>query len=163
MQEDVLGLYVAMDDALAVCEVERAGDVSDNPNRLVDCQHLLSRKTVAQRFTLHERHDIEQRAGCVSRIVQRQDVRVLQVGGDLDFLEEAFCAERRSQLGLEHLERDLPVVPQVNSEVDRSHAALAELSLDVVAVGQHSLQLFKVRGRIGHVDLIGLGAQTICG
>ena len=40
VQEDVLGLDVAMDDALPVCVVERAGDLSHDSNRLVHRQQL---------------------------------------------------------------------------------------------------------------------------
>ena len=68
---------------------------------------------------------------------------MLQVGRDLDFVQKALRAERRRDLRLEHLERDLPVVPEIVSQVHRGHAALAECSLDMVAVGQCSLQLFK--------------------
>jgi hypothetical protein len=32
VQEDVLGLDVAMDDAVPVCEIERAGDLSNDPD-----------------------------------------------------------------------------------------------------------------------------------
>ena len=48
VQEDVLGLDVAMDDALPVCEVERAGDLSHDPNGLVDWQQFLSHEPVPQ-------------------------------------------------------------------------------------------------------------------
>ena len=41
-----------------------------------------------------------------------------------------------SQLGVQHLERDRPVVLQVAGEVDRGHAAAAELALDAVAVAE---------------------------
>jgi hypothetical protein len=37
-------------------------------------------------------------------------VRVLQAGGDGDLAQEALGAERLGQLGMEHLERDRPVV-----------------------------------------------------
>ena len=67
----------------------------------------------------------------------------MQVGGDLDFVEEALRAERRRELRLEHLERDLSAVLQIVSQVHRGHASLAEYSLDAVSVGQCSLQLFK--------------------
>ena len=127
----------------------------------VDRQQLLAREPVAQRLALHERHHIEQRTVRASRIVQRQDVRVLQIGGDLDLLEEALRAEGRRELRLEHLERDLPVVPEVVSQVHRRHAALAELSLDAVAVGECGLQLFKCRRELGHASPVGRGQTPI--
>ena len=66
--------------------------------------------------------------------MDRQDVRVLEAGGDGDLAQEALGAERLAQLGVEHLERDRPVVLEVVDQVDRGHAAPAELALDFVAV-----------------------------
>jgi hypothetical protein len=63
-------------------------------------------------------------------------VGVLQVGGDLDFLEEALRAEHRREFRLEHFERDLSVVPEVMSQVHRGHAALAEFALDAVLTSE---------------------------
>ena len=40
------------------------------------------------------------------------------------------------ELGVEHLERDRPVVLEVAREVHRGHAPAAELALDRVAVAQ---------------------------
>ena len=61
---------------------------------------------------------------------------MLEVGGDLDLGQEPLGAEHGGQLGAQHLERDLAVVPQVVREVDGGHAARAELALDAVAVGE---------------------------
>ena len=67
--------------------------------------------------------------------MQRQDVRVLEVGGGLDLAQEPLGADDRGQLGPQHLDRDLAVVLEVLGEVDGGHAALAELALEAVAVG----------------------------
>ena len=72
---------------------------------------------------------------------------MLQVGGGLDLGQEPLRAEDRRELGPEHLERDLPVVPQVVREVDRGHAALPDLALEAVPVGERGRQ---VRERLGH-------------
>ena len=45
-------------------------------------------------------------------------------------LEEPLGAERGGQLRAQHLEGDRPVVPEVVGEVDRGHAAAAQLALD---------------------------------
>ena len=76
-------------------------------------------------------------------------MRVLQLGRDLDFLEETLLAEGGRDLRSEYLERDLSVVPEVMSQVHSGHATLAELSLDAVAVGQRNLQLFKAHRELG--------------
>ena len=52
---------------------------------------------------------------------------------------EALGAERGGQLGAQDLHRHLAVVLEVLGEVDRRHAALAELPFDAVAVGERGL------------------------
>ena len=47
---------------------------------------------------------------------------MLEPGGEPDLALEALGAERGGELGVEHLERDRPVVPEVAGEVDRGHA-----------------------------------------
>ena len=41
-----------------------------------------------------------------------------------------------AELGVEHLERDGPVVLQIVREIHRRHAATSELPLEAVAVGE---------------------------
>ena len=61
---------------------------------------------------------------------------MLEPGGELDLAEEAVGAEGGCQLGVENFQRDWPVVLHVLDEVDRGHAAAAELALELVAVTQ---------------------------
>ena len=44
-------------------------------------------------------------------------------------------AERRGELRVQHLDRDVAVVPDVAREVDGRHAAAADLALDAIAIG----------------------------
>ena len=61
---------------------------------------------------------------------------MLQPRGEADLALEPVGPERGGQLGVEHLEGDRPVVPEVLGQEDRGHAAAAELALERVAVGQ---------------------------
>ena len=63
-------------------------------------------------------------------------MRVLEARGEPDLAQEALGAERIGELGVQHLERDRAVVPQVLREPDRGHAAAAELTLEGVPVPQ---------------------------
>jgi hypothetical protein len=80
-------------------------------------------------------------------IEEWQDVRVLETGDGRDLLDEAVAAEESGQLGLEDLDGDLAVVPQVFGGPDGGHAAGAQLALDAIsalagageAVRMHSL------------------------
>ncbi len=65
---------------------------------------------------------------------------MLKVGGGLDLGEEPLGPNDSSQLGLQNLQRDLPLVLQVIRQVDRRHAALAQLALDGVAAGKGGIQ-----------------------
>ena len=78
-EQDVLGLDVAVDDALLVGVPERVGDLAGDPDGVVDRQLRLPVEPVAQRLALDERHDVVEEAVGLARVVQRQDVRVLSL------------------------------------------------------------------------------------
>ncbi len=44
--------------------------------------------------------------------------------------------ERGSKVGAQHLYRNLALMPDISSKVDRSHTTLTDLTLDLVAVGE---------------------------
>jgi hypothetical protein len=71
--------------------------------------------------------------------VEREDVRVLQVGGDFDFPMEAVGATHGTELGPQDLQCDTPAVLQVFGEIYRGHPAPAELTLDPVALAESRL------------------------
>ena len=98
VQQDVLGLEVAMDDAVAVRVVERAGDRGGDADRFVDRELLLAIEPRAQRLAFDERHHVEEQPVGLARVEQRQQVRVLEVGRDLDLGEESLDAEDRAEL-----------------------------------------------------------------
>jgi len=61
---------------------------------------------------------------------------MLELGREPDLPLEPVGPKRLGELGVEHLERDPPVVPHVERSVDRGHAAAPELALEHVAVSQ---------------------------
>ena len=135
LQQRVLRLDVAMDDALAMGVVERGGDFPREPQGLVHRELLLALQARAQRFAGDVGHDVVEQAVGLARVDQPEDVRVLEVGGDLDLAEEALAAEHGGELGVEDLDGDLAAVLEVLGEVDGGHAALAQLAQDAIAVG----------------------------
>ena len=79
---------------------------------------------------------------------------MLQAGGEADLALEAVVAHAGGELGVQQLERDRPVVPQVLREVDGGHPTAPELPLERVA----ALQRFtEWRERIGHQPLVVAG------
>jgi hypothetical protein len=65
-----------------------------------------------------------------------QDVGVIQSGGGVNLSQEALGAERGSQLGVQHFERDEAIVLEVPGEVYRRHPAAPELTLEYVTIAQ---------------------------
>jgi len=72
----------------------------------------------------------------VAAVVQRQDVGVGELGGDLDLAEEAVAAEGRGQLEAQNLQRHGAAELEISGEIDGGHPARAELALDGVAVDE---------------------------
>ena len=118
--------------------------------RIASCDRelLLAVEPVAQRLALDEGHDVEEVAVGLARVEQRQDVRVLEVGRELDLGQEALGADHGGELGAQDLERDAAVVPDVLGEIDRGHAAGADLAVEAVAVRQGGLEPAE---QFGHV------------
>ena len=61
---------------------------------------------------------------------------MIEPSTDADLPQESLGAERGGDLGVHHLERHVAVVAEIVREIDRGHAAAAELALDRVAAGQ---------------------------
>ena len=77
-----------------------------------------------------------------------------------DLPEKPVTAEAQGELGVQRLERDRTIVPEIPCEVHRRHPASPELVLDGVAVAQGTPQLFglswhdRVRGRVAECRTI---------
>ena len=88
VHQDVCRLDVPVNHTVAV----RAGEcfcyVLRDLDRFVHGELMLAVQAIAERFSLHVRHHIEQEGVGLTRIEQGQYVRVLQVGGGFDLREE---------------------------------------------------------------------------
>src|SRR6266702_4631222 len=129
--------------------VERTGDATGQPDRLLNRELLLPLEAPPQRFAFHVRHHIVDQAAYLAGIEQRQDVRVLQVGGDSDLTQEALDPEHRGDLGTQHLQGDGAIVLQIPGEIHGRHATGADLTLDSIALGEGRPETFQ---RIGHAS-----------
>jgi hypothetical protein len=88
--------------------------------------------------------------GGLSGVVDGQDVRMLELGGELDLPLEALRTEGGGELRMEHFQCDGPVVSEIVCEKYGGHAATPNLALDAVAVGQGGLQA--VGGGVGQLE-----------
>ncbi len=166
VQQDVLGLDVAMHHTLCVRVVEGAGDLSCNRERVVKRELALPRQPRAETLAAHVRHYIEERAVGASRVNECQNVRVVEPRGDPDLREKSVGADGGGEVGAEHLECDIAIVLDVASQVDRRHSAGTDFTLDAIPPGQHlgeltrppSEQRPKAFDRAGREQSIGAGA-----
>jgi hypothetical protein len=66
---------------------------------------------------------------------------MLQIGRDLDLAEEPLDPEHGAKFGVQDLERDVAVMPEIARQVDYRHAAAADLAIDGISAGQCGVEL----------------------
>ena len=119
------------------------GDLADDTHDVLEGELRLALQQVAQRLSLHVRHDIVEEAVGLTGVVQREYVGVGEAGGDLDLAQEPLGPEHGRQLRVQHLDGHLAAMLDIVREVHRRHAAPPELALDDVAVLQRGPQAFQ--------------------
>ena len=156
LEQDVLGLDVAVDHVEPVGVGQRAGHGSGDTERHVHRQRPLAGQPVAQALAARVRHDEVEQAVAFAGVVQRQDLGMGQAGGDPDLAEKPLrLVPAGRRVGPQHLDGHLPGVLHVLGQIDRGRAAPPDLLLDEVAVTQGSAQADR---NLGH-DRLGLGPR----
>ena len=90
---------------------------------------------VAQRAAFHVLHHDEVGARLLAPVVDRDDVRVVEVRGGLGLAPESLDERRLAcELGEERLQRDQAIERLVAREVHLGHATLRDLALDPISV-----------------------------
>ena len=104
-EQHVARLHVAVHDAAAMRERERGRDLGGDLGRLVRVDRRFGPDQVAQRSALDVLHDDEVRARLLAPVVDRNDVRVVEVRGGLRFPPEPLDERRFARvLGEERLQ-----------------------------------------------------------
>ncbi len=131
-QEDVLGLDVAVNDALGVRGGEAVGDLAGDLGRALGGNRS-GIQPLRQRLALQQLCHGERDAPVRARVVDGEDARVIQGRNRVRFVLEAAQAVlvvcRRV---VEHLERDFPAETAVARAIDLSHSSLPEGREDLV-------------------------------
>jgi hypothetical protein len=96
-----------------------------------------------ERVALDVGHHVVEETVCFTRVMQRKDVRMSEVGRNLDLTQKPLRAQRGGKIGTQHLHRYLPVMPYILSQVDGGHASVTDLTFDPVAAGQRSSQILE--------------------
>ena len=137
VEQDVVRLDVAMDDAAQVRVRERVGDLAEEAAHLVDrLARLAARGACARLPPVDERHDEVGDAVALADVVDRHDVRVRELRRRLRLAREArrgsawSCASSggRTLIATGRFE------PEVARAVDDGHAAAADLVLELVVL-----------------------------
>ncbi len=137
--EHVRGLDVAMDEPLLVRGVERLCDLREEIDRALGLERAVLGHDLGQVRALDVAHREEEQAVLVSRLVDRDDVRVVERGGDPRLAQEALAeALVLGELGGDDLERDLAAEALLLGAVDRTHPATADERFDSVAGDRRS-------------------------
>ena len=130
--EDVLGLQVAVDDALLVRGAEAARDLQGVVDGLAR-RDRAGGELLAQRRSLEQLRDDVRRALVGADVVDRHDVRMVEASCRARFLlEPAQPVGVRGVGGGQHLDRDLAIQPRVVRAVDLAHAPRPDGRDDVV-------------------------------
>ncbi len=109
LQKDVLRFDVAMDDALGVRVGERIGDLVDDAHRVRDGELPFPREPVPERFACYVRHDVVQQVLARAGRKHGENVRVLEMRGELDLLLESRGGNIARELRGQHLDNHLAV------------------------------------------------------
>ena len=136
-EQDVLGLDVAVDDAVLVGVVERARRLARDAQRRRRTG-AGARAGAGRAATSPSTNGIVNHS-CPAASPESSTVRMwgcCSRAAKSDLALEAVGPERGGELGVEHLEGDRTIVLEVVREVDDRHPAAAELALERVAVGE---------------------------
>jgi hypothetical protein len=132
--QDVAGLDVAVHQTRGVHGVEGVGHRLQQGAQRLDVEPTVALEHRAEVLAVDEAHRQVEHAVRVARVVDRDDVRVLQAGRDGGLPLEAVAVlpvggERRG----EHLEGDRAAQLEVAGAVDDAHTAFADEGVDAVA------------------------------
>ena len=137
-QEDVVGLQIAVDDAVSVRRRDAAHGRQHDRDRLDEIHRARPLHALGERLARQQLHDQARRALVLDDVEDRHDVGVIDAPG-----RERLATEAREHLRAggerreDPLERDVAVGADVDRRVHFGHAAGAEQALDPVLVGHH--------------------------
>src|SRR6185295_12572976 len=163
VDDDVVGLEVAVDDPAAVGEARGAQDLDGQVDGAVGVQRRLLLDDRLQRAPLEVLHRDVVGAVVLAAVVDGDDVLVLQAGGARRLAAEAL--DELAVLGeapVEDLQRHLAPELQVLGDVDVRHAAAAQAVQDAVAPVDDGLG-FEAFGhfRSSCMTALAIGAATV--
>ncbi len=162
LTQDVGRLDVAVDDAVLEGVVERAVALEDDLDRLLERQQRVGVAVLLERAARHVLHHDVRIAFFRHRIVDRRDVRMIELAGQGGFVEEdALKAPERVGVGgvggHEHLDRDFTVREGIARVEDAAGRALAELAQHRILADAFRYTGLQEGGNVAHARACGDG------
>jgi hypothetical protein len=77
----------------------------------------------------------------LARVVQWQDVRVLEPSSVTNLLQETLDADSTHRLRRDHFDGNEPAVFNVTGQIDGPHTSVAEFLFEQVSIGQRALEV----------------------
>ena len=159
LEQDVLRLDVAMDDAVAVGVVERAATASrairsassigSGPSRASRSRRLSSRRGMNE-----ETQSGPIRRDAIARVDERHEVRMRQPRRDPDLAEKPLRRRADAATGVQDLDRDRAAVLPVLGAVDDRGAPRPTSSSTAIAIGDEAAKQSRLRGVRSHLGKI---------
>ena len=139
-EQDVVWLDVPVDDTFGVRELQRARDVSENADRYGDRHGAGTHEMHPERLPFDEGHRVVGQPFRLSGREHRQDVWVLQSGGEQDLVLETLEIHAGREIGRKHFHHDTTTERALLREKHATHATAAELAFYAIGAGQRGLQ-----------------------
>jgi hypothetical protein len=151
LDQNVLGLEVAMHDPFAMRVLEYLRELDEHPARNVRVEPPLAPQPHAERLAVHVAHDEVDEIGRLAVRVHRDGVRMCEPRRDACLATEALAM----LLGMrefvtQNLDRNEPVQRDVACEENDTHPAAPELAHDLIFLAELRLQhlALDVTGRV---------------
>ena len=143
-----------MDDPGLVGMIECVGDLAGDAKGLFDRKRPFALESSPEGLARHVGHHVVDEPVGLPRVVEREDVRMLQPRGDTDLVEEPLGSDRGRDLGPQHLERHVATVLDVPREKYEGHPTFTDGPDVGVAFGQGQAEALEYRigqGRDGRI------------
>jgi len=126
VEQDIVGLEIAVNDAGCVSIVQRTRELAENMASCLEVQCTVAPKLRLKRFAGDESHDeVEERRG-LPEGVERDDVRVREPRCSAGFAQEAFPGvSSGGEIGGKDLDRDVAVEEGLVRKIDAAHPSMA--------------------------------------
>ena len=154
-EQHVVGLAVAMDDAVRVGVGQGIHHIAQHPHHLGHRQFPAAAELGAQRLALDEGHGVVGEILLGSGGKQRDDVRVLQRSGELDFPNEPIPVDTGRQVRRQDFEYHTAPQGCVRCGKDATHPPAAQFLVEAVGRAHGGLETLAKVGHGTNIDLRG--------